>query len=52
MVDIRHAYTILDEKHGRGHLADPNVDDRVILKLAIKKKASRTWVGFMWLKMV
>jgi hypothetical protein len=37
-VSIRHA----NGKQGRGHLADLCVDERVILKLVIKKKSSRT----------
>jgi putative heme iron utilization protein len=51
MVDIRHANAILDGIHGRGHLADLCIDERVILELVIKMKASRTWVGYMRLKM-
>ena len=34
----------------RGHLEDPGVDGRIILKLILRKWDVRTWTGSLWFR--
>jgi len=49
--DETHTKFWLEDLKGKGHLQDPGIDWKIILRWILRKQHMRVCIGFVWLRM-